>query len=321
MDHLQTRLEALEQQVQTLTQQTRRANRRLHWWRGLACGVVVLAGLTWTLLSSKAVDAQSETLANRLSAPQDVLETLEGILRHVKVVTTPDGLKEVLITGANLHIVNGLGSTSCTDEGGNEIPDCPNGLGNLIVGYNEPRNDPESPDVCTGSHNVVVGQRHNFSRFGGVVVGDLNTISGGFASVSAGDGNEASGGRSSVSGGPLTGPAALGPRSAGDVAIRPAALTPRSAAGVATRPAATAPPSAAGKALPKRLTSAGRLDRKVMRSWWATSAPRNLPREATSSKPSRGMRREPAQFPTGVNKVGSSSVLVREGGAHNRAVS
>jgi hypothetical protein len=196
MDQLQTRLEALERQMHTV-------NRRLRWWRGLACGAVVLAGLTWTLLSSKAVDAQSETLANRLSALQDVLETLEGILRHVKVVTTPDGLKEVVITGANLHIVNGLGSTSCTDEGGNEIPDCPNGLGNLIVGYNEPRNDPESPDVRTGSHNVMVGQRHNFSRFGGVVGGDLNTISGDFASVSAGDGNEANGERSSVSGGGL----------------------------------------------------------------------------------------------------------------------
>jgi hypothetical protein len=194
MDHVQTRLEALEQQMHTVT-------RRLRWWRGLACGTVVLAVLTWTLLSSKAVDAQSEIFAHRLSALEDVLETLQGILRHVKVVTTPDGLKEVVITGANLRIVNGLGSTDCADEQSQPIPDCPNGLGNLIVGYNESRNDPNDPDVRTGSHNVVVGTRHNFSRFGGLVVGDINTISGDFATVSAGDGNEAIGERSSVSGG------------------------------------------------------------------------------------------------------------------------
>jgi hypothetical protein len=42
MDQLQTRLDALEQQMHAM-------NRRLHWWRGLACGAVVLAGLTWAL--------------------------------------------------------------------------------------------------------------------------------------------------------------------------------------------------------------------------------------------------------------------------------
>jgi hypothetical protein len=48
---------------------------------------------------------------------------------------------EVVITGANLRIVNGLGTT-----------DTANGLGNLIVGYNEPRGF--QPEVRTGSHNV-----------------------------------------------------------------------------------------------------------------------------------------------------------------------
>jgi hypothetical protein len=100
-----------------------------------------------------------------------------------------------------LHIVNGLGSTDCTDEQPEPepIPDCPNGLGNLIVGYNEPRAFAEN--VRTGSHNVVVGSQHNFSRFGGLVVGNFNTISGDFASVSGGLGNTASGEFSSVSGG------------------------------------------------------------------------------------------------------------------------
>jgi hypothetical protein len=208
MDPLHERLDALEQQVQTLTQHTHTVTRRLHWWRGLACGAVVLAVLTWALPSSKTADAQSETIANRLSALQDVIETLEGILRHVKVVTTPDGLKEVVITGANLRIVNGLGSTGCTDDQGESIPNCPNGLGNLIVGYNELRDlstctppDPFCKNTRTGSHNMVVGMQHNFSRFGGLVVGQFNTISGDFAAVSGGKVSIASGPDSSVSGG------------------------------------------------------------------------------------------------------------------------
>jgi hypothetical protein len=125
---------------------------------------------------------------------------MEQLLKHF----SREG-KEVFITGANLHIVNGLGSTNCTGEG-EETPDCPNGLGNLIVGYNElrVRFDDESPEVeniRTGSHNVVVGREHNFSRFGGLVVGTSNTISGDFAAVSGGTGNTASGNFSSVSGG------------------------------------------------------------------------------------------------------------------------
>jgi hypothetical protein len=39
--------------------------------------------------------------------------------------------------------------TDCLDEQFEPIPDCPNGLGNLIVGYNESRD----VDIRTGSHN------------------------------------------------------------------------------------------------------------------------------------------------------------------------
>lgn len=121
---------------------------------------------------------------------------LEQLLRHFSRKGT-----EVFITGANLHLRNGLGSTDCINEQSQEIPDCPNGLGNLIVGYNEPREPAFGEDIRTGSHNMVVGQQHNFSRFGGLVVGLVNTISGDFAVVSGGEGNTASGLASAVSGG------------------------------------------------------------------------------------------------------------------------
>jgi hypothetical protein len=197
MDQLHTRLDALEQQMHTVT-------RRLRWWRGLACGAVVLAGLTWALPAGtgqqEPPDGGGKGLAQRVAA-------LEQLLTHFSREKN-----EIFITGANLHIVNGLGSTDCTDEQFEPIPDCPNGLGNLIVGYNEPReiepppeegtdNSGEDPNVRTGSHNVVVGQQHNFSRFGGIVVGVFNTISGDFAAVSGGSNNTASGVSASVSGG------------------------------------------------------------------------------------------------------------------------
>jgi hypothetical protein len=192
MDDLQTRHDALEQQMYTV-------NRRLHWWRGLACGAVVLAVLIWAL---PAVIAQEEGakgkgpkgLAQRVAA-------LEDLLKHF---SREDN--EVFLTGANLHIVNGLGRTDC-GSAEEPIPDCPNGLGNLIVGYNELRPPPgpgaaqADENVRTGSHNVVVGQQHNFSRFGGIVVGFRNEISGDFASVSGGNDNTASGIFASVSGG------------------------------------------------------------------------------------------------------------------------
>jgi hypothetical protein len=178
-----TPVDALEQQMHAM-------NRRLHWWRGLACGAVVLAGLTWAL---PAVLAREDAERSRRELAQRV-EALEQLLKHFSREKN-----EIFITGANLHLVNGLGQTVCGTEE-ESIPDYPNGLGNLIVGYNESRGFEE--DIRTGSHNVVVGEQHNFSRFGGLIVGNFNTISGDFASVSGGgELNTASGFAASVSGG------------------------------------------------------------------------------------------------------------------------
>jgi hypothetical protein len=185
MDHLQTRLDALEQQMHTVT-------RRLRWWRGLAGGLTVLAVLTWALPT---VIAQEEDAKKGQKGLAQRVAALEQLLKHFSREKN-----EIFITGANLHLVNGLGQTAC-GPAEEPIPDCPNGLGNLIVGYNESRNNPQDPDVRTGSHNVVVGEAHNFSRFGGLVIGSNNEISGDFAAVSGGQRNTASGLIASVSGG------------------------------------------------------------------------------------------------------------------------
>ncbi|MDQ3828419.1 MAG: hypothetical protein M3361_03730 [Candidatus Tectomicrobia bacterium] len=181
LENFRERFEALEQQTaqlrhqtQALEAQTRTVERRPRWWRGMACGFLLLGLVSWALSPGTAQDA----LEQRLSALQDKLAA----------VTFDAAPNEVVITGANLRIVNGLGSTNTTNE-----------LGNLLVGYNEPRGG--EPDIRTGSHNVVVGREHNFFRFGGLVVGFRNEISGAFASVSGGQANTASGIGASVSGG------------------------------------------------------------------------------------------------------------------------
>ena len=95
---------------------------------------------------------------------------------------------DFVITNANLYIQSGSGTTDGTV----------NGKGNLIIGYNELRG---SGDDRTGSHNLIVGKYNNYSRYGGIVVGYWNTISGNFSSVSGGIVNTASNWFSSVSGG------------------------------------------------------------------------------------------------------------------------
>jgi hypothetical protein len=220
MEPLLGRIEILERHVESLTQHTASVVRRLQWWRRLACSLTVLTVFSlplslgagqedrrWPLWGkSNHHDEDDDRDDKELSKLRQRVRVLERKLKHVASKYDENGLPEVVITGANLRIVNGLGSTSCTDEQNQSIPNCPNGLGNLIVGYNEPRGSLElfddfGPDNRTGSHNIVVGQFHNFSRFGGIVVGALNEISEEFASVSGGTLNIASGFASTVSGG------------------------------------------------------------------------------------------------------------------------
>jgi hypothetical protein len=183
MDHLLQRLEALEDEVRTV-------QRRLRLWRQLAGSVLVLMLVTllqpWGLAAQAPGEDPDRTLWQIVNLWGRV-GALERTLTHVTSVTGAGGLPEVRITGANLRLVNGLRATATA-----------NGLGNLLVGYNEPR---QGENVQTGSHNVVVGQGHNFSSFGGLVVGRQNAISGAFAVVSGGFDNTASGASAAVCGG------------------------------------------------------------------------------------------------------------------------
>jgi hypothetical protein len=111
------------------------------------------------------------------------------ILGCMSIETPPEmgGKKTLRISGVNVQIVNGQGFTSMV-----------NGLGNLIVGYQENR---QGINDRSGSHNLVVGDWHNYTRYGGFVAGLENTISGNYSTVTGGRGNEAQGPQSSVTGG------------------------------------------------------------------------------------------------------------------------
>lgn len=147
-----------------------------------------------------AIRSLEESQARTLS-PEE-----EEILSHMSLVELDDGkgkkTKTIRISSVNVQIVNGLGATN----GNPAQPDdtgastATNGLGNLIVGYQEPRGAGDDNDR-TGSHNIIVGAQNNYTKFGGLVAGQGNRCTGPFSSVSGGRFNTASAIGSSVSGG------------------------------------------------------------------------------------------------------------------------
>ena len=138
----------------------------------------------------------------------------KSVIPLLTVVSFDPAHNLVQFRGVNVQIVNGQGTTSTT-----------NGVGNLIIGYNEDAGNARGTctvsihgvsdtfePVCIndggtftrslgGSHNVVIGVGHGYSSFGGMVVGQDNLVTGTFAVVSSGENNTASGPHSGVSGG------------------------------------------------------------------------------------------------------------------------
>jgi hypothetical protein len=127
-----------------------------------------------------------------LTAARNRISALEAKLANVTLANNT-----LRISGVNVRIDNGAGATTAR-----------NGLGNLILGYNE------SPGQQTGSHNFMLGRSHTATGYGGIVAGASNKLTGGYAvavgygntaqgkySFAAGDRNTASGERASATGG------------------------------------------------------------------------------------------------------------------------
>lgn len=118
------------------------------------------------------VVGQVESDVERIGTDVTNLDTAtRALLAYLRVDPTRDA---VIIEGANLFIQSGAGSTDAD----------PNGLGNLVVGYDEGDRLEK-----TGSHNLVVGSGHRYVGVGGVVFGADNGVSGVSSSVLGGQDN------------------------------------------------------------------------------------------------------------------------------------
>ena len=144
----------------------------------------------------------------------------DEILKHMSIVELPiddkgGKAKTIRFSGVNVQVVDGTGSTGIQSvrrrqetsgkrrEG---VAQTMNGLGNLIIGYQEVRSDDgEDQTVDTndrsGSHNLVVGAANNYNGTASQVVGYRNTISSFLSVVAGGELNTASGLWSVISGG------------------------------------------------------------------------------------------------------------------------
>jgi len=122
-----------------------------------------------------------------LEATIEDLQARVAVLEDLLVHFSREG-DEITIMGGNLRVVNGTGSTETT-----------NGLGNVIIGYNEERGG--DADRRDGSHMLVLGRRNNYTRFGGMVGGEDNEAGGSYASVTGGRASTASGDWATVAGG------------------------------------------------------------------------------------------------------------------------
>lgn len=136
------------------------------------------------------VDAAETKLGEHTTGLTEVNKHLvPGLKDYLKIETTAlNGMlgPHIVVTGANVHIRNGMTTTNTT-----------NSLGNLVLGYNE-----TAQGVARdGSHNLVSGQGNSFRSFGGLVFGMNNVISGPYATILGGGTNQATGAYSSVIGG------------------------------------------------------------------------------------------------------------------------
>lgn len=203
---LETDLAAAQGRIGTLETGLAAANGRI------SASEAAIAGIQGNLaaLQSSPVFAYSGFVSDLASCV-----TVDDVMRDIDGDGLAETLPRVMVEGCNLQVANGIGQTSSR-----------NGLGNLIVGYDEERPDTTAAflETCSdgqydnetdcvaagriwaqnhksGSHNLIVGTHNNYASFGGAVFGVVNTINNQYATVTAGSDNIASGFFSAVSGG------------------------------------------------------------------------------------------------------------------------
>ena len=123
--------------------------------------------------STAALEEQVVGLEENLMETQAQLEDAQEALALVNAllpllsVEAGDHGPVVLLSGANLQVVNGEGSTETV-----------NGLGNVIIGYDEATTDTEVEDVKEASHSIIAGKGHRYEGYGGIITGEENYLQG-----------------------------------------------------------------------------------------------------------------------------------------------
>lgn len=144
--------------------------------------IIVLAamGLRDILSSNMSVNSEGQVFLPAVASPgrhdDEIMERLEALEALLDGVSR-DG-NTLLVSGLNLQVVSGTGATDAE----------PNGLGNVIIGYDEPRAGDESEK--SGSHMLVLGAGNSYSGFGGVIAGQGNTLAADFGAILGGTRNE-----------------------------------------------------------------------------------------------------------------------------------
>ena len=152
----------------------------------------IASNLTAISSNSGSITANASGIASNVSA---IGTNASGIGTNTSAIGTLQSTfasaslngSTLTFSGINVAIVNGSGTTDGTT----------NGLGNLVLGYNE---NPWTA-ARTGSHSLVIGMEHEYTGWAGAVFGRHNTIGGDATSVTGGESNTATGEYASVSGG------------------------------------------------------------------------------------------------------------------------
>jgi len=121
-----------------------------------------------------AYDPQTVPAMKQFNEMQDTINSLKARLSAIenllKNITRDDN--NLYVTGVNLWLKNGSGST-----------DIVNNTGNLIIGYNE-STDPAN--YQNGSHNIILGKENSYSSFGSIISGSNNKVNSPYGSIIGG---------------------------------------------------------------------------------------------------------------------------------------
>lgn len=131
------------------------------------------------------LDGVEPTVASHTSSINSLNGRAQSLETKTSSMTNSADGKQVYFTGVNLHVRSGSGSTTGVV----------NGTGNLILGYDEARTVDSQK---TGSHNLVLGRRNNYTSYAGIVGGNDNSITGTYSVAITGDNGTASGPYSAI---------------------------------------------------------------------------------------------------------------------------